>query len=59
MPIENMAEEGLAKLPDLDIAQWIFTCKINPVTLDLYSNAISIRPIPLPLSVGRYLIISI
>ena len=30
MPIENMAEEGLAKLPDLDIAQWIFTCKINP-----------------------------
>jgi len=30
MPVENMEEEGLAKIPDLGIAQWIFTCKINP-----------------------------
>ena len=34
MPNENMDEEGLAKLPDLDIAQWMFTFKINPVTVD-------------------------
>lgn len=24
MPIENLADEGLAKNPDLDIAQWKF-----------------------------------
>jgi len=27
MPVENMEEEGLARIPDLHIAQWIFTCK--------------------------------
>ena len=31
MPVENMEEEGLARIPDLNIAQWIFTCKTNPV----------------------------
>ena len=31
MPIEDMEEEGLAKLPDLNIAQWIFAMKMNPV----------------------------
>ena len=31
MPVENMEEEGLARIPDLNIAQWIFTCKIDPV----------------------------
>merc|ERR1712015_73986 len=25
-----MEEEGLARIPDLNIAQWIFTCKTNP-----------------------------
>jgi len=30
MPVENMEEEGLAKIPDLNIAQWIFTVKNNP-----------------------------
>jgi len=30
MPVENMEEEGLARIPDLNIAQWIFTCKTNP-----------------------------
>eukprot|EP00090_Calanus_glacialis_P019850 TRINITY_DN3043_c0_g1_i1.p1 TRINITY_DN3043_c0_g1~~TRINITY_DN3043_c0_g1_i1.p1 ORF type:complete len:388 (-),score=147.62 TRINITY_DN3043_c0_g1_i1:105-1268(-) len=30
MPIEDMEEEGLAKIPDLNIAQWIFTLKDNP-----------------------------
>lgn len=30
MPVENMEEEGLARIPDLNIAQWIFTCKIDP-----------------------------
>jgi len=29
MPVENMEEEGLARIPDLNIAQWIFTCKIE------------------------------
>merc|ERR1712192_29369 len=29
MPVENMEEEGLARIPDLNIAQWIFTCKTN------------------------------
>jgi len=30
MPIEDMEEEGLKKIPDLNIAQWIFTMKRNP-----------------------------
>jgi len=30
MPVEDMEEEGLAKIPDLNIAQWIFTLKTNP-----------------------------
>jgi len=30
MPVENMEEEGLAKIPDLNLAQWIFTAKNNP-----------------------------
>jgi len=30
MPVENMEEEGLAKIPDLNLAQWIFTVKHNP-----------------------------
>jgi len=30
MPVENMEEEGLAKIPDLDMAQDIFICKLNP-----------------------------
>ena len=33
MPVENMEEEGLARIPDLNIAQWIFTCKIEQVML--------------------------
>ena len=33
MPVENMEEEGLARIPDLNIAQWIFTCKTNPVRI--------------------------
>ena len=33
MPVENMEEEGLARIPDLNIAQWIFTCKTNPVCI--------------------------
>ena len=32
MPVEDMEEEGLAKIPDLNIAQWIFTLKSNPVS---------------------------
>jgi len=30
MPVEDMEEEGLARIPDLNIAQWIFTLKSNP-----------------------------
>jgi len=30
MPVENMEEEGLAKIPDLNLAQSIFTVKNNP-----------------------------
>jgi len=30
MPVENMEEEGLAKIPDLNLAQTIFTVKMNP-----------------------------
>jgi 26S proteasome regulatory subunit N7 len=44
MPVENMEEEGLSKIPDLGIAQWIFTCKINPddkETRDLLMAAIT------------------
>ena len=36
MPIEDMEEEGLAKIPDLNIAQWIFTLKDNPVSWKFY-----------------------
>ena len=32
MPYEVMEEEGLNKIPDLKIAQWIFTLKSNPVS---------------------------
>ena len=32
MPVEDMEEEGLAKIPDLNVAQWIFTLKANPVS---------------------------
>jgi len=31
MPVEDMEEEGLARIPDLNIAQWIFTLKSNPL----------------------------
>ena len=33
MPYEVMEEEGLNKIPDLKIAQWIFTLKSNPVSI--------------------------
>ena len=32
-----MEEEGLARIPDLNIAQWIFTCKIDQVK-DLFKS---------------------
>jgi len=34
MPVENMEEEGLAKIPDLELAQTIFACKMNPTDED-------------------------
>jgi len=42
MPVENMEEEGLAKIPDLGIAQWIFTCKINPDDKDTKTKLLSV-----------------
>jgi len=42
MPVENMEEEGLAKIPDLGIAQWIFTCKINPEDKETKSKLLSV-----------------
>ena len=30
MPVENMEEEGLAKIPDLQIAQWRFELQSVP-----------------------------
>ena len=32
MPYEVIEEEGLNKIPDLKVAQWIFTLKHNPVS---------------------------
>ena len=37
-----MEEEGLAKIPDLNIAQWIFTLKTNPVC-NLYKTLLTIN----------------
>jgi len=42
MPVENMEEEGLAKIPDLGIAQWIFTCKINPEDKETKTKLLSV-----------------
>jgi len=42
MPVENMEEEGLAKIPDLGIAQWIFTCKINPEDKETKNKLLSV-----------------
>ena len=45
MPVENMEEEGLARIPDLNIAQWIFTCKTNPVRIpSLQYNIMLVKP---------------
>ena len=45
MPVENMEEEGLARIPDLNIAQWIFTCKTNPVRIpSLQYNTMLVIP---------------
>ena len=33
MPIEDVEEEDLAKIPDLNVAQIIFTLKNNPVNI--------------------------
>jgi len=38
MPVEDMEEEGLAKIPDLNVAQWIFTLKANPNDADTKSK---------------------
>ena len=50
MPYEVMEEEGLNKIPDLKIAQWIFTLKSNPVSIrklkvstNLYLSPVSHR----------------
>ena len=45
MPYEVMEEEGLNKIPDLKIAQWIFTLKSNPVSIT--KTCVSSHPLSL------------
>ena len=51
MPYEVMEEEGLNKIPDLKIAQWIFTLKSNPVSIS--KTCVCVGPQSPPLSSCR------
>jgi len=42
MPVEDMEEEGLAKIPDLNVAQWIFTLKSNPNDADTKAKVMGV-----------------
>jgi len=42
MPIEDMAEEGLAKIPDLEVSQWIFSLKSNPADTETKSKLLEV-----------------
>ena len=56
MPYEVMEEEGLNKIPDLKIAQWIFTLKSNPVSTSEtlgHLSLLSSSPLSLPVERQR------